>query len=136
MKTINAVLADNSYCLIFAYATPLILDGSDWKSKILASTQNLAKDYEIFDRTSGASSPSNKEFSQAYNEFWKVIKPHFRYDYNVMDSFYEPFNISKHVKEIRKVIWIDIERNKPVEEVLGYLESVSGYICYMEDNKI
>ncbi len=34
------------------------------------------------------------------------------------------------------MIWFDTVQNKSIQAVLGFLESVSPYRCYLEDNKI
>jgi len=74
--------------------------------------------------------------SQAYNEFWKLVYPHFRFNRSVIEDFYQPFHFAELLTVLRKVIWFETTPNKSVKTVFGYLESVSAYRCYLEDFKI
>ena len=78
----------------------------------------------------------HQQLSAAYNYMWKKIYPHFKFNRSVIEHFYEPFNFAEHSKILRKLIWFDTAPNKSIKAVLGYLESISAYRCYLEDHKI
>lgn len=67
---------------------------------------------------------------------WNLIYKHFRFDRSVIENFYQPFNFEGHTEVLRKVIWFDTTPNKSIKAVLGYLETISAYRCYLEDHKI
>jgi ubiquinone/menaquinone biosynthesis C-methylase UbiE len=50
LKTINSVLRNDSYFLVFAYTIPRINDGSDWKGKIAIDMES--KGFEVIDGSS------------------------------------------------------------------------------------
>ena len=74
--------------------------------------------------------------SKAYNDIWDKIYPHFRFDRSVIEKFYQPFNFEGNCNVLRKLIWFDTTPNKSIKAVIGYLESISAYRCYLEDHKI
>ena len=76
------------------------------------------------------------ELSQAYDDMWTKIYKHFRFNRSVIEDFYQPFNFEDHTKVLRKLIWFDVSPNRSAKAVLGYLESVSAYHCYLEDYSI
>ena len=78
----------------------------------------------------------HSQLSEAYNAMWTKIYPHFKFDRSVIENFYAPFPFVENCKVLRKLIWFDTEPNKSIKAVLGYLESISAYRCYLEDHKI
>jgi hypothetical protein len=67
---------------------------------------------------------------------WDKIYPHFKFDRSVIEKFYTPMDFDGNCKVLRKVIWFDTTPNKSIQAVIGYLESISAYRCYLDDLKI
>lgn len=136
----NSVLRPDSYFLVFAYTIPRINDGSDWKKKLVSGPD--AQGYEVIDGTENTEYKFEKDpaihiqLSQIYNEMWDKIYKHFRFDRSVIEKFYQPIKFEEHSKIMRKVIWFDTTPNNSIKAVIGYLESISAYRCYLEDQKI
>ena len=78
----------------------------------------------------------HKQISEAYEKLWREIYPCFDCDRRALDSFLIPYDFEKHLRVIRKVIWYEVQASKPVEEVIGYLNSVSGYRSYLDSHNI
>ena len=134
----NSVLRDDSYFTVFAYTIPRINDGQDWQAKV--TTEMGMKGFDVIDGCPSYKFEKDplihKEISLAYNEVWDKIYKHFRFNRSVIENYYEPFNFSEHTTVLRKVIWFDTTPNKSIKAVLGYLESISAYRCYLDDHKI
>eukprot|EP00347_Sterkiella_histriomuscorum_P004622 403359760 len=143
LQTINSLLAEDQSqnFLVLAYSKPLIYDGSNWEQQV--STQNMQEkgyeldqtiptDYKIQDSKIHA----YQEISTAYEEMWTKIYPHFIFDRSVIEKFYTTFDFEAHLKVLKKVIWYDVTPNKTMHEVLGYMNSISAYQCYLEDHNI
>lgn len=129
----------DSYFLVFAYTIPRINDGSDWKARVAADMSG--KGFEVIHGSASTytftkETSTHAELSKAYNDMWDKIYPHFRFDRSVIEKFYQPFNFEGHCKVLRKLIWFDTTPNKSIKAVIGYLESISAYRCYLEDLKI
>jgi len=78
----------------------------------------------------------HSHLSQAYNDMWTKIYPHFKFNRSVIENFYQPFPFDQNCRVLKKLIWFDTTPNKSIKAVLGYLESISAYRCYLEDHKI
>ena len=74
--------------------------------------------------------------SEAYEEMWTKIYPYFKFDRSHIEQYYTRYNIDSHLRVLRKVIWCDFTPNKSIHEVVGYMNSISAYQCYLEDNGI
>jgi hypothetical protein len=91
LKTVNSVLRNDSYFLVFAYTIPRINDGSDWKGKI-AGEMNT-KGFNVIDGSESSykfeKDPEiHSQLSKAYNDMWDKIYPHFKFDRSVIEKFY------------------------------------------------
>lgn len=78
----------------------------------------------------------HQKMAQAYNDMWDKIYKHFRFNRSVIEDFYQPFNFEEHTTVLKRIIWFDTATDRSVKAVLGYLESISAYRCYLEDHKI
>ena len=139
VSTVNSVLREDSYFDVFAYTIPKIHDGSDWKSKM--ADEMKTKGFDVIDGTTPdyqftKDQDVHRQLKEAYEEMWAKIYKHFRFDRSVIENFYQTFNFEKNAKVLRKVIWFDTAPNKSINAVIGYLESISAYRCYLEDHKI
>ena len=76
------------------------------------------------------------KISEAYEDFWKTVYKYFKCDRTLLDKFYEGYDFSKTMTVLNKTIWYEVQPEKPIQAVLGYLNSVSAYQCYLEENKI
>jgi SAM-dependent methyltransferase len=140
LKSVNSVLRPDSYFLVFAYTIPRINDGSDWQAKLVSGPNAQGFDVidgaKVTDYKFGKDSSVHSQLSLAYNEMWTKIYPHFRFDRSVIENFYQPFPFAENCQVLKKLIWFDTTPNKSIKAVLGYLESISAYRCYLEDFKI
>lgn len=78
----------------------------------------------------------HQQLSAAYNDMWNKVYKHFRFNRSVIEDFYEPFPFSENLTVLKKFVWLDTTPNKSIYAVLGYLETVSAYRCYLEDHSI
>ena len=67
---------------------------------------------------------------------WDKIYKHFRFNRSVIEDYYQPFPFEENINVLHKIIWFDCTPNRSIHSVIGYLESVSAYRCYLEDYKI
>lgn len=69
---------------------------------------------------------------------WKTIYPHFRFNRSVIEAYYKPFEplFENEFEIIKKVIWCEFEPNRSLQSVVGYMDSISAYQCYLEDKGI
>ena len=79
---------------------------------------------------------SYQAISEAYEAMWSKIYPYFRFDRSVIEKFYTPFDFEAHLTVLKRVVWYDLTPGKTLHEVLGYMNSISAYQCYLEDHNI
>ncbi len=44
-----------------------------------------------------------------------------------LDAFYTSYKFEEHLKVMKKVIWFETTPDKPVEQMLNYVSTVSAY---------
>ncbi|CDW88371.1 UNKNOWN [Stylonychia lemnae] len=143
LETLDSVLGSSmqQYVLVLAYSKPLIYDGQNlWQrikeqnmeSKGFVVKTNIPTDYQ-FDQSKQS---IQSLISEAYEEMWAKIYPHFRFDRSVIEKFYTPFNFDDYLNVDTQIIWNDLTPQKSIHEVFGYMNSNSAYQCYLEDHKI
>lgn len=69
----------------------------------------------------------HQSISASYEEMWRTIYPHFRFDRSNIENYYTKYDMSNYFKVIRKVIWYDVTPDKFIHEVFGYMNTISAY---------